>query len=259
MKFLVANDDGIFAPGIKMLAETLAPFGTVAVVGPTEEQSGMGHAITVHRPLRVQAVDVIPQSAKSFTVDGTPADCVKMAVQGLGLTPDIVMAGINLGSNLGTDVLYSGTVSAAMEGVILGIRAIAVSLCGPQTYLSTAGHYVRKILFEDPGILNQPNLIPQDGLLNINIPAVPIEEVKGIRVTRLGVRKYENLFEKRVDPRGNTYFWMGGKPQLTESSDLDIDIVAVEQGYVSITPIQFDLTYHSLVDGLQTILNKEYI
>ena len=246
MKFLVANDDGIFAPGIKQLAKVLAPFGTVTIVGPNEEQSGMGHAITVHRPLRVQAVEVIPEAAKSFMIDGTPADCVKMAVQGLHLEPDIVISGINIGSNLGTDVLYSGTVSAAMEGVMQGIPAIAFSLSGSQQFLPTAGHYVRKILFENPGILN--HLMPRNGLLNINIPAVPIDEVKGIRVTRLGVRKYEELFERRIDPRGNSYFWMGGVPQPTDSHDLNIDLVAVEKGYVSITPVHFDLTDHTLVD-----------
>ena len=259
MKFLVANDDGIFAPGIKQLAKVFAPFGTVTIVGPSKEQSGMGHAITVHRPLRIQTVEVIPEAAKSFMIDGTPADCVKMAVRGLHLEPEIIISGINIGSNLGTDVLYSGTVSAAMEGVMQGIPAIAFSLSGSQQYLPTAGHYVRKILFENPGILNQPELIPQDGLLNINIPAVPIDEIKGIRVTKLGVRRYEKLFEKRIDPRGNSYFWMGGVPQPTNSHDLNIDLVAVEEGYISITPIHFDLTYHALVHELQSVLNNEFV
>jgi len=159
MKILVTNDDGIFAPGIRSLANALASFGEVHVVAPTQEQSGTGHAITVHRPLRLSAVTAIPGVESCHMLDGTPADCVKMAIQGMGLTPDIVVSGINLGANLGTDVLYSGTVSAAIESVILGIPAIAVSLCGAHSMLSTAEEVVRKTFLEIK------KRLPSDGLL----------------------------------------------------------------------------------------------
>jgi len=249
MKILVTNDDGIFAPGIRSLANALASFGEVHVVAPTQEQSGTGHAITVHRPLRLSAVTAIPGVESCHMLDGTPADCVKMAIQGMGLTPDIVVSGINLGANLGTDVLYSGTVSAAIESVILGIPAIAVSLCGAHSMLSTAEEVVRKTFLEIK------KRLPSDGLLNINVPALPLESIKGIKATTLGIRQYNNTFEKRLDPRGVPYYWMGGNP-ASSSSETDNDHMAIEEGFVSVTPIHFNLTYYKVLKDLKDAIER---
>lgn len=249
-RFLLVNDDGIFAPGLKALMESVEGAGEVVVVAPDRERSGMGHAITVNQPLRVK------QIKQGYMVNGTPADCVKMAVEALDFQPDFVLSGINAGSNLGTDVLYSGTVAAALEGVLNGIPSIAVSLCGSAQYLSTAGELLRELLFGEPGLLKRPELLPDGGVLNINIPALPREEIKGILLTRLGVRKYEGLLQRRQDPNGHYYYWMGGTPAPLESDELEIDLVAVDQGYISITPLQFDLTFHQELNRLKSLLES---
>ncbi|NLJ80989.1 MAG: 5'/3'-nucleotidase SurE [Firmicutes bacterium] len=252
MKLLVVNDDGIHAPGLGALLESTAKHGQTTIIAPHQERSGMSHAITVNRPLR------LTQVKQGYVLDGTPADCVKMGLLGLKLQPDFVLSGINGGANLGTDVLYSGTVSAALEAVLLGVPALAFSLCGSSCFLETATHYVSQLLFEKPGILFQPDLIPKDGILNINIPALPIQEIKGLRITRLGVRKYKEILEERVDPRGVSYYWMGGRPAFLEAEEKDIDLVAVEQGYISVTPLQFDLTNHGEIERLKGVFQTEY-
>lgn len=244
MKFVLVNDDGIFAPGMDTLLAAVANKGEVTVVAPSQEQSGMSQAITVHQPLRLNKVE------RGYMLNGTPADCVKMALQGLKLEPDLILSGINSGSNLGTDVLYSGTVAAALESVMLGVPAIAFSLCGSDEFMPTAQLVVEQLLFEEPGIVGALDIIPSGGILNINIPALPFEEIKGVRITRQGVRNYEGILEQRRDPRGGTYYWMGGYPVPPGSDELEIDIVAVDQGYVSVTPLQFDLTYHTELSRL---------
>lgn len=249
-KLLLVNDDGIHAPGLAALQESVRGKGEVETIAPHLERSGMGHAISVHQPLRLTK---LPQG---YMLDGTPADCVKMALEGLGLQPDFVLSGINSGANLGTDVLYSGTVAAATEGVLAGIPSLAISLCGSEDFMATAAEVVRELLFVEPGFIIRPDLIPKTGMLNINIPALPKKEIKGVRLTRLGVRKYSGLMEKRQDPRGNHYYWMGGKPLSLGSSDWDIDLVAVDQGYISITPLQFDLTYYEELSRLKRELNQ---
>lgn len=249
MKVLLVNDDGIFAPGMDALLESVTEQAEVIVVAPAQEQSGMSQAITVHHPLRLREVE------RGFMLDGTPADCIKMAMQGLDLRPDFILSGINQGSNLGTDVLYSGTVGAALEGTLYGVPSLAFSLCGSQDYLPVASQVVRKLLFEKPGILKNPKLLPKGGILNINIPALPLDEINGIKVTRLGVKKYDGIMEKRQDPRGGTYYWMGGVPSSLEIDDLNIDLVAVKQGYVSITPMHFDLTFKSEMNRLYDIIS----
>lgn len=250
MKFLLVNDDGIFAPGMDALIDSVQGEGELTVIAPHQERSGMSQAITVHQPLRLTAVD------KGYMLDGTPADCVKMGLQGLKLQPDFILSGINNGSNLGTDVLYSGTVAAALEGVILGVPGLAFSLCGSPDFMPTASEVVRKLLFDEPGFLRHPEMIPAGGVLNINIPALPIEQIKGVRITRLGVRKYAGVMQRREDPRGGHYYWMGGYPEPLESEELEIDLVAVEYGYVSITPLQFDLTFHQEIPQLAEMLGK---
>lgn len=252
MKIVVTNDDGIFAPGIRALAVAAASFGEVAVIAPSREQSGMSHAITVDRPLRMEKIDAIPGfENRCFMVDGTPADCVKMAVHGLGLQPDMVLSGINMGENLGTDVLYSGTVSAAIEAVLLGIPAVAVSQVGGELKdLETSAKVVSQ-LFQEHLQLFRTGLIPADGLLNINVPALAFTELKGFKVTRLGNQEFRNRVEARRDPRGRLYYWMTGGRELDEPSDLEVDYYAVQAGFVSITPIHFDLTYHRLIKVLK--------
>lgn len=244
-KILLVNDDGFYAPGLDALIESVQGQGKIELIAPQIEHSGMGHSISVQRPLRLTRLE------KGYMLDGTPADCVKMALEGLDLKPDFILSGINRGSNLGTDVLYSGTVAAALEGLLYGIPSIAISLCGSEDYMQTASTVVRRLLFETPGLLMRPDLIPATGILSINIPALPFKEIKGVRFTRLGVRKYEGLMEKRRDPRGNDYFWMGGVPAALDSEDLEIDLVAVDKGYISITPLQFDLTFYEELSRLQ--------
>lgn len=248
MRILVTNDDGIHAAGIAALAKELTEIGEVMVAAPDTEKSATSQAITVHQPIRVDRY-CGAQPLQGWRIGGTPTDCVKIAVEALmEEPPDIVVSGINHGPNLGTDVLYSGTVSAAIEGALHGIPAIAVSLDAWQEEydFTVAAQYARKVVER---VSREP--IPAHTLLNINVPNLAAQEIKGIAVTRLGVRQYENVFEQRQDPRGRHYYWMGGKVAHTENAP-DSDIVAVQQGYVSITPIQLDLTDESLRQQLQT-------
>jgi 5'-nucleotidase len=245
LKFLLVNDDGISAPGLAALRGAVQGRGEATVIAPHQQHSGMSHAITIHRPLRVE------DAGQGYTVNGTPADCVIMALEALKLEPDYVLSGINHGANLGSDVLYSGTVAAAMEGVLNGIPSIAFSLAGPTDFLPEAAKVVEELLFAKPGFLVNPDLIPKGGILNINIPGLPREKIKGVRFTRLGVRRYNPLIHERRDPRGASYYWLGGTPGSLESDELDIDLVAVDQGYVSITPLKLDLTNYEELDRLR--------
>jgi 5'-nucleotidase len=231
---LVTNDDGIHARGLSVLAEALAPLGEVYVVAPDREQSAVGHALTLHRPLRVDRV-----ADRKFAVNGTPSDCVNLAV--LGLLPEppvLVAAGVNHGSNLGDDVTYSGTVSAAMEGTLLGVASMAVSQSDPEADdngFDAAGEVARavatRLLVEG---------LPAKTLLNLNVPRGP---VKGVRLTRLGHRVYREKVIREVDPRGRPYYWIGaGPPEWAE--DAASDIAAVHAGFASVTPLHLDLTHH---------------
>jgi 5'-nucleotidase len=231
---LVTNDDGIHARGLSVLAEALAPLGEVYVVAPDREQSAVGHALTLHRPLRVDRV-----ADRKFAVNGTPSDCVNLAV--LGLLPEppvLVAAGVNHGSNLGDDVTYSGTVSAAMEGTLLGVASMAVSQSDPEADdngFEAAGEVARavatRLLVEG---------LPAKTLLNLNVPRGP---VKGVRLTRLGHRVYREKVIREVDPRGRPYYWIGaGPPEWAE--DAASDIAAVHAGFASVTPLHLDLTHH---------------
>lgn len=244
MELLIVNDDGIFAPGIDALLASVNGQAKIVVVAPHQERSAMSQAITVHHPLR------LTQTTKGYMLDGTPADCVKMALEGLKLKPDFILSGINKGSNLGSDVFYSGTVGAALEGALHGIPSIAFSLCERAEFHSEDSDLVRKLLFEKPGFLKDPSLIPAGGILNINIPGLDKSEIKGLQVTRLGTQNYSGLMQKREDPRGSNYFWMGGYPIPVDSDDLGIDIVAVQEGYISVTPLKPDLTDYKAIPAL---------
>ena len=234
MKFLVTNDDGIHADGLIQLASSLTTLGEVIVVAPDNERSATGHAITMHFPLRVREVKLPGLDINAYAVDGTPADCVKLGIDGLlKERPDFVFAGINRGANLGTDVLYSGTVSAAIEGCIMGVRSAAFSLLfgdSNQMDYSFAG----KVATQVAKIMSMQNL-STNTLINVNIPNIPESDIKGMKVTRLGRRRYSDSYEKRVDPRGRTYYWLSGK-LIEEEMDPDIDIDATNEGYVSVTP-----------------------
>lgn len=251
MQILITNDDGIMAPGIQELARKMSKVGEVIISAPMEEQSAMGHGITIRDPIRIRPMN-FPGVAKAWAVGGTPADCVKLAVQELICSDcSLVLSGINNGPNLGTDVLYSGTVSAAIEGAIQGIPSIALSMSayGAQDYQAAAD--IACILAEK--VYSNKNLIPPDTLLNVNIPSVPMEKIKGFRITKLGQREYANVFDKRVDPRGNTYFWLTGEVVPDQEEDPEIDSVALENNYVSITPIHFDLTNYRIMNNIRDI------
>ncbi len=245
MRILLTNDDGINSPGLVALRQVLEEFATVYMVAPDRERSGTGHSITVFEPIRVRKVDLPDSSSLAWVIDGTPLDCVKLGLSALvPERPDFVVAGINCGANLGTDVLYSGTVSAAVEGVVMGIPSVAVSLNSfrvDQDFSFTA-RFARAVL----RTLWREGVAP-DIVLNINVPAIPRQEIKGVKITKLGNRNYDNIFEERKDPRGNSYYWLGGDVVL-EEQDPDSDVNAVNDGYLSITPIHFDLTDYRLIE-----------
>ncbi len=248
MRVLLTNDDSIFAEGIAVLWAALSEVAEVVVVAPDRERSATGHGITVDRPLRAERLSLFNGAA--WAVDGTPADCVKLGVSCLlKEKPDIVVSGINRGPNLGIDVLYSGTVSGALEGLILGIPAIAVSVADHvHPYYDYAAEFTKKLL---------PRLVAsgvcRDTLLNINVPSVPPHEIRGVKVTRLGSRKYLNSFEIRTDPRGRTYYWLGGDV-IDLDEDPGTDVVAVKEKMISITPIHVDLTNYRALNILQELL-----
>ena len=252
MRLLLTNDDGIYAPGIKALRQVLEKEGQyeITVVAPDREKSATGHGITVHRPLRAFDIKFKNSNVRGVAVDGTPADCVKLAVEALlENPPDLVLSGINSGPNLGTDVLYSGTVSAAIEAMINGIPAIAISMGSfafeDEEYLRAAEIFARLL----PEILKHP--WPRDTILNINIPNVSKEEIKGVAITRLGVRKYINVFEERKDPRGLSYYWMSGEAVNYENGQ-DTDTAALARKEITITPVHFDLTNYHYLKELKT-------
>lgn len=258
MKLLVSNDDGIFALGIRTLANTLAEAGyDVTVVSPDQERSATGHSLTILHPIRAQVVESqFHPAIKAWSCSGTPSDCVKLALGALmDSPPDFVISGINHGSNLGTDVLYSGTVSAAMEGVIEGITSIAVSLTSfTATDFQPAATFAKQLVGR---LAQQPLAEPM--LLNVNVPPVKWEEIAGVAITRQGIRRYFDTFEKRVDPRGRTYYWLAGEAledveqplHLHLPPDTETDVNAIKKNYITVTPLQYNLTYPAGVDALK--------
>lgn len=239
---LVTNDDGIHSEGLRALAEALAPVGEVTVVAPDRERSAAGHALTLHRPLR--ASEVAP---RWYRVDGTPTDCVTLAVMGmLKRRPRLVVAGINLGTNLGDDVTYSGTVSAALEGALLGIPAFAISQAGGARFdFTAAAAFARRLA----ALLLEQGL-PPETLLNVNVPAEAPESIRGVALTRQGRRAYQESIVEKLDPRGKTYYWIGGsEPEWERLGDSDYD--AVMAGKISVTPLRLDLTHYEALRTLR--------
>lgn len=248
MKVLLTNDDSIQANGLAALWSQLKEIADVVVVAPDRERSATGHGITMDMPLRAEKSPLF--DGKSWVVNGTPADCVKLAVNCLlEEKPDLIIAGINRGSNLGVDIFYSGTVSGALEGTILGFPAMAVSVT---EYLNPdyryAASFIRKLI---PKVLETN--VCNDTLLNINVPSLAPEDIRGVEITRLGTRKYINSFDARVDPRGKAYYWLGGEVVdiVDESSGRDTDVASIQEHKVSITPIQVDLTNYRAMDKLR--------
>lgn len=251
MHILLTNDDGMHADGLQALRKQLEGKYQLSIVAPHSEKSAIGHGITVHDPIRVDKIKFSNSTTQAWSVYGTPADCVKLALEALLDTkPDIIISGINRGANLGTDVLYSGTVSAAIEGSINNIPSIAVSLSSYENpvYLDAA-----KIIEEMLPTLEQN--LKTNFLLNINIPDLPIIEVKGIEYTKLSFRRYINCIDKRHDPRGKEYYWLAGEVE-PKTFTPGTDEYAVKEGFVSVTPMQFDLTAY---DALPLLSNVNFI
>lgn len=247
MRILVSNDDGIQAPGIQALAAALASEHDVTIVAPDRERSATGHSLTLHRPIRADEVQGPPHVRAAWAVSGTPSDCVKLALGALlPSAPDLVCSGINRGPNLGTDVLYSGTVSAALEGAINGFPAIAFSLASfsDQGY-ERAAEFARQLLRQ----LHQRQMPPKS-LLNVNLPALQGDAYAGVRITKLGVRKYQDHFEHRTDPRGRTLYWLAGEAN-EDGEAPDTDVAAVRDNFVSVTPIHYDMTDYTLMNPLR--------
>ncbi|MDW7674847.1 MAG: 5'/3'-nucleotidase SurE [Bacillota bacterium] len=244
MKVLLSNDDGINALGLYKLAMAFKERGhDVTIVAPDSERSATGHAITVHHPLRVLEHNL--DEIKGFAISGTPADCVKLALDTLVTDVDIVLAGINRGPNLGTDVLYSGTVSAAIEASLDGYPAVAASLASFEKHQYDISADFLVYLAEK----YLEHSLPQGTLLNVNIPNTTLEKIKGVKITKLGERKYYNNFDKRTDPRGGAYYWLAGKVDESNPQP-ETDVWAILNGFISITPLHFDLTNHHFLQVL---------
>lgn len=245
MLILITNDDGIRSPGIKALARALRRVGEIYIVAPDRERTAAGHSLTLHKPLRIE-----PQGPRMFGVSGTPTDCVNLAVNGiLPRRPDLVVSGINQGGNLGDDITYSGTVSAAMEGTLLGIPSIAISQLGEERFHFEAAAPLAVRLARWVHRFG----LPPDTLLNVNVPNLSLKEIGGLRVTCLGKRIFDsNSVIEKKDPRGKTYYWIGGN-RIAWELKKDTDQEAVEQGMVSVTPIHLDLTNHAALSVLRDL------
>ncbi len=245
---MVTNDDGITAPGIRALVASMLSLGDVIIVAPDSPQSAMGHAITINRPLRLDSVDIYGD-IPAYQCSGTPADCVKLAVDKvLHRTPDLLVSGINHGSNASINVIYSGTMSAAVEGAIEGIPSVGFSLCDFSFHadFSAAARYAQHIAAQ---VLEHG--LPEGSLLNVNIPKLGLNDIKGIKVCRQARAKYKEEFDERMDPNGRKYYWLTGK-FINLDQGQDTDEWALANGYVSVVPAQFDLTAHHAISTLNT-------
>ncbi len=245
MKLLLTNDDSIYAAGLAELWAALKEIAETTVVAPDRERSAAGHSITMDRPLRAEHLSLF--DGRAWAVDGTPADCVKLAVNCLlEEKPDLVIAGINRGPNLAIDVIYSGTVSGALEGIISGIPAFAVSVTEYENPDYRYAALFTKMLI--PKVLSSSCC--NETLLNINVPSLPSSEIEGVRITRLGSRKYMNSFEVRTDPRGRKYYWLGWEC-VDVKDEADTDLAAIANKMISITPIHLDLTNYRALELLR--------
>lgn len=255
MNILISNDDGIAANGIRVLTAELAQKHNVYVVAPDRERSAAGHSLTLHTPLRVEEIDNPQNGAKrAWVTSGTPGDCIKIAISAIlekDEMPDIVISGINHGPNLGADILYSGTVSCAMEGAMLGFPAIAVSLASMQYEYDDfkfSAHFVSALLDKLQGFK-----FPSKCILNVNVPLLSAEDITGVAITELGHKMFTDDYEKRIDPRGKVYYWMAGK-LIKENPEARTDIAAVMNNKISITPVTYEMTRTETMKDLNKIL-----
>jgi len=246
---LITNDDGVYSPGILILAKRLREIDAVVIVAPDRERSAAGHSMTLHRPLLIEEI-----KESIYSVNGTPTDCVNIAVKGLlKETPKLVVSGINKGPNLGDDVTYSGTVAGAIEGILLGIPSFAISLAAREDFRFAEASEVA--VRTASRILEQG--LPGGTLLNINVPNLPIDKMQGTLVTRLGKRIYHQMTVERVDPRGKKYYWIGGgEPDWEREEGTDLD--AVDRKFVSITPLHLDMTDYASFDRLRSLEKMSY-
>jgi 5'-nucleotidase len=245
---LVTNDDGVHAPGIIALFKAMRELGDAYIVAPDRERSAVGHALTLHRPLKVEEL-----RDKVFSINGTPTDCVALAVHKiLPRKPDMIASGINKGANLGDDVTYSGTVSAAMEGTILGVPSFAISIAGERPF-----HYDTAVPFAvEFGRYILEKSLPYDTLLNVNVPNLQKREmIRGTKFTTQGKRVYDNAIQEVSSPWGEKHYWIGGGTPYWEQGE-DMDIQAVLDGYVSVTPVHLDLTNYAALEYLKEVWRK---
>ncbi len=243
---LVTNDDGIDSPGIYALWQAMSEIGSPTVIAPNIEQSAASHSISLNKPLFIKHISR-NCGFKGWSVDGTPADCTKIGIKRvLDQKPDLIISGINRGANLGINLIYSGTISAATEGALLGIPSIAISLAS----FKTDNYRASKIIATEIAEYVLENNIPKGTLLNVNVPYGDPEDIKGKLITRQGNQFFKDDFEKRTDPRGNTYYWIKGE-KIDDDKSIDYDGKAIEQNYISITPINFNLTDESYLSELK--------
>ncbi len=250
MHILITNDDGVQAPGLLALAQEIRKLGKVTVFAPDRNWSASGHVKTMDRPLRVRET-TLADGTSAFACDGAPSDCVALPLLGfLGEEIDLVVSGINPNANLGHDVTYSGTVTAAMEAVIAGVKGIAVSLNSPEGHKGPLDYSTAAVVGRRVAEKVIANGLPEGVVLNVNVPYLKESELAGYMITRQGLRVYRDALDARVDPRGKPYFWIGGEAPTGVFED-GTDFGALEDGYVSITPLQLDLTSYKAMDVLR--------
>jgi 5'-nucleotidase len=243
LNILITNDDGIYSDGLSVLKKALSNIGRVIIIAPDRERSATGHSLTLMHPVRIDEI-----KKDIFITDGTPADCVNVGIMGiLPVRPDIVVSGINLSANLGDDVTYSGTVAAAMEATLLKVPAFAISINGDTNlYLESAA----KVAVDIIKMIERYGL-PEGTFLNINVPNLPFDKIKGVAITRQGKRAYREELIKRMDPRGKVYYWIGSKGVIDIPED-GTDVKALAEDMISITPLHLDLTDYTFLEKLKT-------
>ena len=259
MKILLSNDDGVMAEGIKALTTALSREHEVYVVAPDRERSAAGHSLTLHTPIRVEELDSKFGAKRIWITSGTPGDCVKIGINAIlndDEKPDLIISGINHGPNLGTDILYSGTVSCAMEGAMMGYPSIAVSLASmssePELFKNVA-EFMLKFIHK----VKDYNF-PKKTILNVNVPGIMPEDIAGVAITRLGGKMFTDEYDKRVDPRGKVYYWMAGE-LIKHCDNDDSDINALRWNKVSVTPITFEMTLDSVIPELIRVMETSSV
>lgn len=247
MRFLLTNDDGLFAPGIIALAKEFSAMGEVIIVAPESQRSAVGHSITLHKALRLNRVTIPGLDIEAYTTNGTPTDAIMLGYFAVlnEEKPDFVISGVNKGPNMGEDITYSGTVAAAMEGALVGIPSLSISLGKfDSTKFDQAAMFMGKFVTDHGELIPEP---PE--FLNVNYPDLDISDIKGFRITRLGTRKYKDVVHEKIDPRGIKYYWIAGEKIFADNPE-GTDIHAVQNGYVSVCPLTLDMTHYRLLEEL---------